>query len=57
MANLIAMFICGIVFGISVLMIVLLHIFGDDYFVPTEDELDEMCEWYEAEYGKENNNG
>lgn len=57
MGNLIAMFICGIVFGISVLMIILLHIFGDDYFVPTEDELDEMCEWYESEYGKGNNNG
>lgn len=56
MLNLVSMFILGAVFGISVVMIIVIKIFGDDYKIPTDEEMCDMCEWYEAEYGKENNN-
>ena len=54
MLNLIVMFICGAVFSASVLVIVMLHIFGDDFPMLTDDDLKGMCEWYDAEYENEN---
>ena len=55
MANLFAMLIIGIVIGICVTMIIVLNTLMDDRYFPTDEELAEMCEWYEAQYGKENN--
>lgn len=56
MGHLIAMFILGTVFGICLTMIIVLGTVMDDRYFPTDEEIAEMCEWYECEYGKENEN-
>lgn len=56
MIELIAMFFCGF-FAASAIMacvIVSLVFKKDDHQFPTDDDMEQMCIWYEDQYGKEN---
>lgn len=55
MIDLIAMFFCGF-FAASAIMacvIVSLVFKKDDRQFPTDDDMEQMCIWYEDQYGKE----
>lgn len=56
MINLIAMFFCGFFCGAAIMACVLVSIVfeKDVRQYPTDDDMDQMCIWYEDQYGKEN---
>lgn len=52
MAELIIMFLCGFFFAVALMgiAVVSLVFYEDDHQHPTEEEIDQMCMWYEEEY-------
>lgn len=52
MLELIIMFVCGFFFAVFLCGLGFLFLIGKNY--PTDEELEEMQTWYDAEYGKEN---
>ena len=54
MLDLIAMFIVGILLGICLTMIIVLrYCWRDEY--PTDEDLDQMCLWYDDVYKEDDN--
>lgn len=57
MWSLIGMFLCGFFFAFFILCIVMVHRdFEIDDSCPTNEEMEQMCMWYENEYGKDDAN-
>ena len=55
LGDLVAMFICGFLCAVAIMMIMILAIFfkDDDKDYPTDEDMDQMCLWYEEEYKNE----
>lgn len=55
MIELIAMFFCGFFCAAAIMACVIVSIVfkKDDRQFPTDEDLDQMCIWYEDQYGKE----
>ena len=49
-AKLIIMFICGAVFSFAIMMMVIIGLYWNDDTTPDETEIEEMYDWYDAEY-------
>ena len=49
-AKLVIMFICGAVFAFAVMMMVIIGIYWNDDTAPDETEIEEMYDWYDADY-------
>lgn len=56
MIELIAMFFCGFFCSAAIMACVVVYLAfdKDDRQFPTDDDMDQMCIWYEDQYGKEN---
>ena len=55
MSELIAMFLAGMIFMLSIETIIVMSMFShdEDEAFPEEPDLDQMCLWYDNEYGKD----
>ena len=54
LTKLIIMFILGFICAFALMMIVVISIYFDDernlYDYPTDDDMDQMCLWYDEQY-------
>lgn len=55
MINLIAMFFCGFFCSAAIMACVVVYLVfdKDDCQYPTDEDMDQMCIWYEDQYGKD----
>lgn len=54
MWQLIVMFLCGFFLALSIVGLFVTHqLYKEKPEPPTDEEMDQMCLWYEQEYGKQ----
>lgn len=52
MWQLVAMFLCGFLFAFSIVGLIVTHqVYKEKDDAPTDEEMEQMCLWYENEYG------